>query len=119
MSPLEFPAIAKTLLLVCEDNGMYPPDYAAGYIPLRWRAQLPVIESALSKLREDRVAPEDLEAQDRVICEGFHYLDSELWAFVAGEQTVTEQIANRSASLRLANKFLNDFFDGWMHDDQE
>ena len=110
-----YPAIIRAMNLIREDNGgpSWPPEQTPR-VAERWQPLLPDIEQALAALSDSGPAPEDEEAITRIKGgEPFCYLDSELYTFCNGEQSVVDAIKARSDSLRMANDFLNDFFEGW------
>lgn len=114
-SAQNYPALASILELIRLDNNM--PDEEI-MIPEKWIEHLPLMEQASAALRDDIPAPEDLEAHDRIIREGFCYLDSEIEVFANGEETVVDRIAKRSPELMLLHGFLNDFFSGFYEENE-
>lgn len=115
--PPEFPTITYSFNELRADSGLRcAPHGCDEYVPQRWEDRLAVIEDTLSALSTEEPAREDLEARDRIIREGFSDLDSEFWTFICGEHTAQIAITQRSWQTRMTNKFLNDFFDGWIDD---
>jgi hypothetical protein len=108
------PAIVRALNLIREDNGgpSWPPE-SSPLIAKAWEPHLAAIEAAIGSLSDTHPPSEDPEACERFNAGERSYLDSELYTFCNGESTVVAAMAAHSEGLRLANAFLNDFFEGW------
>jgi hypothetical protein len=94
-----YPATIFALnIMRCDGGGPRWPSRDASEIPSRWTEFLPSIEKGLASLDGGTLNND---------------LDGEMWTFCAGEQSDMEALQLRSAELRLASCFLNDFFEGW------
>jgi len=110
----EWPGIIRALNLIRENSGgpSWPPE-SDPRIACRWTPYLNDIETALAALSDDAPAPEDGETIARLKDREFCYIDSELYTFCNGEDTLVEIMAERSFEMTAAHNFLSDFFWGW------
>lgn len=115
---IKFPTLARFLNLIREDSGgpSWPPQTDT-IIAARWAPHLEEMEAAVATLSDIAPAPEDTETCEALTKgeRGFMYLDSEVQAFVCGEDTVQRAVAARTPELTKASNFLSDFFEAWTY----
>lgn len=120
LCPATRPGIYRALNLLIEDSyGPTARPITSGLaIPPWWSPHVPEIEQFVGSLSDELAAPEDGELMASLpdAAESLHVaniMDSELWSFVNGEDTVANAIAQRSRAGVLAHVFLNDMFEGF------
>jgi len=122
-----YPQIIQSARWSDEDNGTNHFEPGVGFIvddpdglmvPARWLPHLDTIETALAGL--DHAAPHPLDIDNiewlaREAKEPTIY-ESAAYCFCAGEHTPVTAMANSSPGLWTANRFLNEYFEGWLFD---
>lgn len=121
LCPAARPGIYRALnLYIADAFGPARKPILSGFrVPAYWESYIPEIESFLFSLSDELAAPEDKDTLERILpSDGLHVshmMDSELLAFVVGEDSVTDAIARRSRAGLLANAFLTDLAEGWSY----